>query len=416
MQNQVELLLKLYRLETADNGEYPGDELKAFEEKLDPSLLKYYRRIKQRRGSGVAVLRNRTCSKCQMVYPEAHPVVQCSHIVHKCEYCGRLLVAGESSAAMESVSDVAAGRSFVFERAEPIAPLVPCSEESFDAAANASMPERIQKAVCESAETERPLLLHVDDDEGYRTLLKETMEKAGFSVVAARDGKEALEQLAMQKFALIISELRMPNHDGIELLEEMNRRRMEIPVIFVASSHDQDSCLYVMGLGAYGCLRKSDGEESVVHVVRTAVSEQTRFVKDDAGTKPQSAILLVDGDSASRKALKDMLESHDYVVYDAVNGTEALRVLSEYSVDLIISEARLPDFDGVDLLKKIRSRGIETEIIFLTVRRNWKLNVDLMNMGAFDYMDKPVDENKIISAVAQALDENETKLPVPHPQ
>jgi DNA-binding NtrC family response regulator len=206
--------------------------------------------------------------------------------------------------------------------------------------------------------------------------------------------------------------LEFPDYDGFGLIEEIERRRIGIPIIFVTASCDEDSHIYARGSGAYECLRKSDGEEKVLQIVRKAMSEKNGFLKNDAIKEPQAAILLVDDDAASRKAIRKLLKPHGYTIFDAANGTEALQALSECSPDLIISEVMLPDLSGVDLIKRIRSRGIETEIIFVTDSGNWESNVDLMNVGAFDYIDKAIDEDRILSVVSQALEEDPTKFPV----
>lgn len=99
--DQVELLLELHRLESAANGACGGEDFLKVEEKLERSLLKDYRKIRQRRRGGIALLQKRTCSGCRMVYPEAHPIVQYRDLVHKCEYCGRLLVAPKTSVPEE---------------------------------------------------------------------------------------------------------------------------------------------------------------------------------------------------------------------------------------------------------------------------------------------------------------------------
>ena len=100
--NQVDLLLELHRLESAANGTYGGEEFLKVEEQLERSLLKEYQKIRERRGGGVALLQRQTCSGCRMVYPDAHPVVQYRELVHKCEYCGRLLVTPKTSIPEES--------------------------------------------------------------------------------------------------------------------------------------------------------------------------------------------------------------------------------------------------------------------------------------------------------------------------
>ncbi len=95
--NQVKLLLKLHELESNGNGTDNARTFRRIEKGLDPSLLKRYHKLKERKGTGVAVLKDGICSACKMVYPESHDVQRYRNFIHNCEYCGRLLVVTEKS-------------------------------------------------------------------------------------------------------------------------------------------------------------------------------------------------------------------------------------------------------------------------------------------------------------------------------
>ena len=96
--NHIKLLLRLHKLESNGDGTDHTTALKRIEKKLDPAVLRRYRRLKERKGTGVAILRDRMCSECQMIYPESHDVLRYRNFVHSCEYCGRLLVVTDKSA------------------------------------------------------------------------------------------------------------------------------------------------------------------------------------------------------------------------------------------------------------------------------------------------------------------------------
>jgi predicted nucleic acid-binding Zn-ribbon protein len=94
----IKLLLRLHKLENKEAASDQATALKRIEKKLDPSVLRRYRRLKERKGTGVAVLEGRRCSECQMIYPESHDVLKYRNFVYSCEYCGRLLVVTDKSA------------------------------------------------------------------------------------------------------------------------------------------------------------------------------------------------------------------------------------------------------------------------------------------------------------------------------
>ena len=88
---QLEVLQELYRLESKQNGA-DSAAIKKLEESLDPSLLKRYLKLKQRKGTAVAVLSNGICSGCNMTYPDTHEVLRYENFVNTCEFCGRFLL------------------------------------------------------------------------------------------------------------------------------------------------------------------------------------------------------------------------------------------------------------------------------------------------------------------------------------
>lgn len=94
---QVRILLKLHKLEKNGNGVGKLKTFASLEKGLDPTLRKRYQKLKERKGTAVAVLENGVCSGCQMVYPESHEMLRYKNFIRICEYCGRLLVVTEKS-------------------------------------------------------------------------------------------------------------------------------------------------------------------------------------------------------------------------------------------------------------------------------------------------------------------------------
>lgn len=90
--NQVNVLLELYRLEVSDDGVGGTRAFQMLAERLDPSLLARYHKLRERKGTAVAVLENGACSGCKILYPETHEILRHKNFVHSCEYCGRFLL------------------------------------------------------------------------------------------------------------------------------------------------------------------------------------------------------------------------------------------------------------------------------------------------------------------------------------
>lgn len=115
-------------------------------------------------------------------------------------------------------------------------------------------------------------------------------------------------------------------------------------------------------------------------------------------------ILLVDDDPEFRRAMKRMFEKSDYQITAAADGQEALDALSNETFDLIISDLRMPNLDGMELMGELRRQGLETPIIFLTAYGEVESYMDLMNLGAFEYVNKPVKGQEILDIARRAIE------------
>ena len=96
--SQVSLLLELHELQNNGDCVDKAEACRKIEESLEPALLGRYRKLKERKGAAVAVLKNCTCSECMIIYPKTHEILRAKDLVHSCEFCGRLLLVTPSSA------------------------------------------------------------------------------------------------------------------------------------------------------------------------------------------------------------------------------------------------------------------------------------------------------------------------------
>ena len=121
----------------------------------------------------------------------------------------------------------------------------------------------------------------------------------------------------------------------------------------------------------------------------------------------KAKILLIAGDSKPRNKTKSLLQHEGYRVSVAEGGGQAFRLLAKNSYDLVVSEASLPDMTGVELMRGIRTLGIKAEVIFLAASEEWESHIDLMNMGAFDYVNESSGAVVILNTIKEALGETQ---------
>lgn len=117
-------------------------------------------------------------------------------------------------------------------------------------------------------------------------------------------------------------------------------------------------------------------------------------------------VLLIDDERAIRRALREILEFEGCVVEEAENGAQALEKLKTHTYELIFSDIKMPQMDGLELLDQILALGIETPVIMISGHGTVETAVGAIKKGAFDFIEKPLDLNRILVLLRQVKDRN----------
>jgi DNA-binding NtrC family response regulator len=116
-----------------------------------------------------------------------------------------------------------------------------------------------------------------------------------------------------------------------------------------------------------------------------------------------STVLVVDDESVLAGAMGDYLGRHGFSVTLKSSGEEALATIERQPPDIVVLDYRLPRMDGLALLRRIKESRPEVEVIMLTAHGSVESAVEAMKLGAFDYLNKPVDLEELRLVVAKAL-------------
>ena len=116
-------------------------------------------------------------------------------------------------------------------------------------------------------------------------------------------------------------------------------------------------------------------------------------------------ILLIEDEEPIRRVMVKILveENKTYSVTEATNGKEGFETLSKKSFDLVLCDIKMPKMDGIEVLQHTRKKGIQIPFIMLTGHGNVETAVEAMKLGAYDFIPKPPDLNRLLTAVRNAL-------------
>jgi len=125
-------------------------------------------------------------------------------------------------------------------------------------------------------------------------------------------------------------------------------------------------------------------------------------------------VLIIDDERAIRRALKEILEYENCQVLEAENGKEGLDTIHSNSVDVIFCDIKMPIMDGMELLHQLKEEGSDVPIIMISGHGTLETAVQAIKIGAFDFIEKPLDLNRILVILRNVKDRNnlvqETKI------
>jgi len=115
-------------------------------------------------------------------------------------------------------------------------------------------------------------------------------------------------------------------------------------------------------------------------------------------------VLIIDDERPIRNSLREILEYEKLKIEEATNAIEALEILKKSDFDLILCDIKMPGMDGIELLTKIQEDKPEIPVIMISGHGNVETAVDALKKGAYDFIEKPIDLNRLLVTVRNALD------------
>src|SRR5580692_9656078 len=135
----------------------------------------------------------------------------------------------------------------------------------------------------------------------------------------------------------------------------------------------------------------------------TAVSDKAEPLAASGGGR--ATILVVEDDTAMRTFLREVLEEDGYTVEVASGGRGGVERVRQGGVDLVVSDVKMPDLDGLDMLREIKAVTPSPHVITITAFGSIDTAIRAVKLGAFDYITKPFELDQLVLSVEKALAE-----------
>jgi PAS domain S-box-containing protein len=250
-------------------------------------------------------------------------------------------------------------------------------------------------------------ILIVEDDVATATLQKRAVERSGYEAVTATSAEEALEALHQRSFDIVL----LDNHldggmSGLEFLTRLKSLAPDLPVIMVSGSEAEGAVIQAMRSGVRDFVRK---DIDYLEYLPRAIAGVLQDARLDAQLRSERltplAVLLVDAKDAAAALEKRQLERAGFQVLTAAQVSEALRILGENEVDLLVVDQEAGQTGGIELYRQIRDAGHPVPAVLLAAGVDEASAIQAVRAGFLDLIIKSDDYlGPLVEAVQRVSD------------
>ena len=126
------------------------------------------------------------------------------------------------------------------------------------------------------------------------------------------------------------------------------------------------------------------------------------MARDDSSVR--ASVLIVDDEAAIRDSLRMVLEFEGYRVDEAASGAQALVRVADRLPDAVVLDIKMPEMDGLELLKRLRERGYDMPVLMISGHADVATAVEATRRGAYDFFEKPLQRERVLLALRNATE------------
>ena len=260
-------------------------------------------------------------------------------------------------------------------------------------------------------------LLLVDDEDEFLAATSRVLARRGIEVLVARGGEEALDRLQQEEVDVVVLDMKMPGMDGATTFDGIRRIWPDLPVIILTGHDSIPEAFEMTRKGLFDYLLKPCSIEALTLTIHEAVvempaggagEEQEEIVAPHSSE--QVRVLLVDDEVELLHTLKKVLTRRAMDVHVAKDGKEALALLEDTPIDVVVLDVKMAGMDGLEVLKRIKAGPVNREVILLTGHPSVENAMSGMKLGALEYQIKPPDMARLTQSICKANHLRKEKL------
>jgi len=249
-------------------------------------------------------------------------------------------------------------------------------------------------------------VLIVDDDRIIREQLARELKRNFFQTFLAADGKTALETFSKEEIEILLLDIKLPDMDGLEILETVKENKPDCEVIVITGFGTQEIAIQSLRRGAIDYIEKPIRMDELTTALGRA---QEKLAEKEKLPYIIKTVLVIDDEVVIVKLLETFLESQGYQTFRAHSGEEGLNIIENNKIDVVIADIRLDGISGLDVLEKVKADKPDCEVIIITGFGTQEIAIQALRRGAIDYIEKPIRMDELTTALRRAQEKLSTK-------
>jgi hypothetical protein len=237
-------------------------------------------------------------------------------------------------------------------------------------------------------------ILVVEDNEVLSEFARETLEPAGYRVLLARNGAEAITaaQKEANQIHLLMTDIEMPGVGATNLVDSL------------ADSQPAMKVLYVSGWPYRAAVGEEPAERGVAYLQKPFTPDTLlQRIRQFLDAPPEATIVVVDDDPAIRGFLRHFLRLSGYRVLEAANGRQAVQHLRQRKVDLLITDLLMPDQEGLETIQAVRKEFPDLPVVAMSGGFGGQFLSVAEKLGAREILHKPFGVKVVRELVLRLL-------------
>jgi two-component system repressor protein LuxO len=248
-------------------------------------------------------------------------------------------------------------------------------------------------------------VLVVEDNPTQAELARVLVTGLGHEVRVVGTAHEALEAARAWRPAAMLLDVELPDFDGFELLRRLRAESIVCAVVVLTANASMEAAKEAIRAGAADYLVKPFRRDRLAEVLSRALAEQAPSRTPDAPPVEEVGprVLVVEDNPTQAELARALLRRSGHSVRVVASAEAALPVLAEWRPDLALIDVGLPGMSGIDLLRQIAADRLPVLVIVITAHDTREGGVEAIRLGAFDYIAKPYDAQRLAVTVRNAL-------------